>query len=59
MPTQSRMTINAQLRVVRRWTITVAVFYAVAAVALALVAVVHEVSTPAAGRVEAPTSRSN
>lgn len=59
MPTQSRMTINAQLRVVRRWTITVAVVYAVAAVALALVAVVHHESAPAAGRVEATISRTN
>jgi hypothetical protein len=59
MPTPSRMTINAQLRVVRRWTITVAVLYAVAAVGLALLAVVHQASAPAAGRADATISRTN
>jgi hypothetical protein len=59
MPTPSRMTINAQLRVVRRWTITVAVLYAVAAVGLALIAALHQASMPASVRVEAPISRIN
>jgi hypothetical protein len=59
MPARSRMTISAQLRVVRRWTIAVAVLYATAAVALALIAALHQVSTPAVSRVDAPMSRMN
>jgi hypothetical protein len=59
MPTRSRLTISGQLRVVRRWTIAVAVLYATAAVALALVAALHQASTPAVGRVEVPVSRTN
>jgi hypothetical protein len=48
---------SGQLRLVRRWTIAVAVLYAVAAVALVFVAALHQASAPIAGRADAAISR--
>jgi hypothetical protein len=50
---------SGQLRLVRRWTIAVAVLYAVAAVALVLVAALHQASAPITGRADAAISQGN
>jgi hypothetical protein len=57
MPIPSRINMSGQLRLVRRWTIAVAVLYAVAAVALVFVAALHQASAPIAGRADAAISR--
>ena len=59
MPIPSRVSMTGQLRVVRRWTIAVAVLYAVAAGALVLVAALHQASAPVASRADAAISRGN
>ena len=53
----SEMTTGAYLRVIRRWTIAVAVFYAVAVVTLVLVATVHQPSLSIEGRIDAAMSQ--